>query len=119
MLLLNDCFVRFVQNVKWRIYHRKWRKTVFQKRGIKVDTLYKGKGCSACKKTGYRGRMAIHEILMMDDTIQSLMMNHAPLSELKKYALRSGMIFLLDDGLIKAKNGLTTLEEVLRVALQD
>lgn len=94
-------------------------KNVYQKRGIKVDTLYKGKGCSSCKNTGYRGRMAIHEILMLDDTIQSMMMNQKPLNEVKQYLLRSGMIFLLDDGLIKAKNGLTTLEEVLRVAIQD
>lgn len=94
-------------------------KNVYQKRGIKVDTLYKGKGCSSCKNTGYRGRMAIHEILMLDDTIQSMMMNQKPLNEVKQYLLRNGMIFLLDDGLIKVKNGLTTLEEVLRVALQD
>ena len=94
-------------------------KSVYQKRGIKVDTLYKGKGCSACKNTGYHGRMAIHEILMLDDTIQSMMMNQKPLNEVKQYLLRNGMIFLLDDGLIKAKMGLTTLEEVLRVALQE
>jgi type IV pilus assembly protein PilB len=94
-------------------------KKVYQKRGISVDTLYKGKGCAACQSTGYHGRLAIHEILMMDDTIQSMMMNDKPMSELKQYTLRNGMIFLLDDGLIKAKNGLTTVEEVLRVALQE
>lgn len=92
---------------------------LFKDRGIKVDKLYKGKGCPNCQNTGYRGRMAIHEILEMDDTIRSLMTNNKPLSEIKEYAMKSGMIFLIDDGLLKAKSGMTTVEEVLRVALRD
>ena len=91
-------------------------KNLFQKRGIKVNTLHRGKGCPQCKNTGYKGRVAIHEVLTMNDQIRSMMMNHKSMSEMKQYLLKSGMIFLLDDGLLKAKNGFTTVEEVLRVA---
>jgi type IV pilus assembly protein PilB len=94
-------------------------RNLFQQRGIKIDKLYKGKGCPNCQNTGYRGRLAIHEVLNIDDNIQSMMMNNRPLNEIKNYTMRNGMIFLLDDGLLKAKNGLTTVEEVLRVALLD
>lgn len=92
---------------------------LYQKRGLKAGSIYRGKGCGACKMTGYRGRMAIHEVLVIDDNIRSMMMNHQPISEIKNYALRNGMIFLIDDGLLKVKQGLTTIEEVLRVTMED
>lgn len=91
-------------------------KNLFQKRGFQVDKLYKGKGCPQCRNTGYKGRLAIHEVLLIDDPMRSMLMNHKPMNEVKQYLLRNGMLFLLDDGLLKAKNGLTTVEEVLRVA---
>ncbi|RFU71571.1 type II secretion system protein GspE [Peribacillus saganii] len=94
-------------------------KNLFQRRGMRAGKLYKGKGCQSCQNTGYRGRLAIHEVLEIDENIQSMMMNNKPINEIKNYVLRSGMIFLIDDGLLKAKNGLTTVEEVLRVALQE
>lgn len=94
-------------------------KNIFQKRGIKVDTLYKGKGCPECQNTGYRGRMAVHEVLPMDDAIRNMVTNNKPLGEIKNYAMKTGMIFLIDDGLLKAKSGMTTVEEVLRVVLAD
>ena len=101
-------------------YHpTEMEKSLYQKRGIKVDTLYKGAGCNTCQNSGYRGRLAIHEVLTIDDTIRSMMMNNKSIQEIKQYAMRSGMIFLLDDGLLKAKAGLTTVEEVLRVTIQD
>ena len=93
-------------------------KNLFQKRGFKVDKLYKGKGCPQCRNTGYRGRLAIHEVLMIDDQIRTMLMNHKPINDVKQYLLKNGMLFLLDDGLLKAKNGLTTVEEVLRVATE-
>ncbi|KMY51112.1 GspE/PulE family protein [Peribacillus loiseleuriae] len=94
-------------------------RNLFQKRGIPVQALHRGKGCPSCQNSGYHGRIAIHEVLNIDDEIQSMMMNNKPLSEIKQYTVRNGMIFLIDDGLLKAKQGLTTVEEVLRVALQD
>lgn len=93
-------------------------KNLFHKRGIKLETLRRGKGCPQCKNTGYKGRVAIHEVLSINDQIRSMMMNHKPMNEIKQYLLKNGMLFLLDDGLLKAKNGFTTVEEVLRVAIE-
>lgn len=91
----------------------------FQKRGMKADTIYKGSGCDSCQNTGYRGRMAIQEVLVIDDEIRTMMMNNGSMDQVRRYALKQGMLFLLDDGLLKVKQGLTTLEEVLRVAKVD
>ncbi|MYL33297.1 type II secretion system protein GspE [Pontibacillus yanchengensis] len=87
-----------------------------KKRGMKVDQLYKGKGCNSCQNTGYRGRLAIQEVLVIDDKIKTMMMNYESINEIYHYAWKNGMIFLIDDGLLKAKQGLTSIEEVLRVA---
>ncbi|KGX88051.1 GspE/PulE family protein [Pontibacillus marinus] len=92
---------------------------LFQKRGIKADEIYKGKGCSSCQQTGYRGRMAIQEVLVVDDEIRQMMMNNQSIAQIRQYAWKSGMIFLVDDGLLKVKQGLTTTEEVLRVAMDE
>lgn len=88
----------------------------FRKRGIQVDQIYKGAGCNSCQNSGYRGRMAIQEVLVIDDEIRSLMMQHKSMEDVQRYVRDAGMMFLLDDGLLKAQQGLTTLEEVLRVA---
>ncbi|MBM6619758.1 GspE/PulE family protein [Bacillus suaedaesalsae] len=92
---------------------------VFQKRGLKVEQVFTGRGCKACNDTGYKGRLAIHEVLVIDDQMRSMMMNNNSVHSLREYALRNGMIFLIDDGLLKVKQGLTTVQEVLRVALSD
>ncbi|WP_078555374.1 GspE/PulE family protein [Bacillus alkalicellulosilyticus] len=92
---------------------------LFDKRGIKVSTIYRGKGCVQCNKSGYKGRVAIHEILVIDEEIRQIMMNNQSMADLKKYAHESGMIFLVDDGLLKAKQGLTTIDEVFRVAMEE
>ncbi|MCD5323737.1 MULTISPECIES: GspE/PulE family protein [Pontibacillus] len=89
---------------------------LFRKRGLKADTVYKGTGCNSCQHTGYRGRMAIQEVLTIDETIRNMMMNNKSMSQIKEYAWKKGMIFLVDDGLLKVKQGYTTTEEVLRVA---
>jgi len=92
---------------------------LFQKRGIKADGIYKGKGCSSCQYTGYRGRMAIQEVLVVDDEIRQMMMNNQSIAQIRQYAWKSRMIFHVDDGLLKVKQGLTTTEEVLRVAMDE
>ncbi|WP_281975910.1 GspE/PulE family protein [Halobacillus litoralis] len=91
----------------------------FQKRGMEAETIYKGEGCNSCQNTGYRGRMAIQEVLVIDDEIRHMMMNNGSMDQVRRYALKTGMLFLLDDGLLKVKQGMTTLEEVLRVAKVD
>ncbi|KHF40952.1 GspE/PulE family protein [Halalkalibacter okhensis] len=94
-------------------------RNLFQRRGMKPGTIYRGEGCQTCKDTGYKGRIAIQEVLVIDDTIRQLMMNNQSMSSIREYALKNGMIFLIDDGLLKVKQGLTTLDEVLRVALDE
>lgn len=91
----------------------------FEKRGLEPKTIYRGVGCDSCQNTGYRGRMAIQEVLVIDDEIRTMMMNNGSMDQVRRYALKQGMLFLLDDGLLKAMQGLTTLEEVLRVAKVD
>jgi type IV pilus assembly protein PilB len=80
-----------------------------------IKTVRKGKGCKACKMTGYRGRVGIYELLMLDDTIRKMITDKVPASEIKQYAVKHGMRTLYDDGLEKIKAGKTTLDEVLRV----
>lgn len=77
--------------------------------------FYKGKGCKKCNNTGYKGRIGIYEVLENDNNVSRLIMNKAPAAELKKAALEQHMLTLVEDGFIKAKNGITTIEEVLRV----
>ncbi|MBI2035319.1 MAG: Flp pilus assembly complex ATPase component TadA [Candidatus Liptonbacteria bacterium] len=77
--------------------------------------FYTHKGCDKCGGTGYIGRIGIHEVLEMSDEVRELIMKHANSSEIKIAALKNGMVPMLEDGFKKAEQGITTLEEVLRV----
>lgn len=77
---------------------------------------YRGRGCEECQNTGYRGRTGIHEFLIMDDEIKSMILNTSDATELKRYAKVQGMKTLLQDGAGKVLEGITTIEEVYRVA---
>ncbi|GAM12070.1 GspE/PulE family protein [Mesobacillus selenatarsenatis] len=92
---------------------------IFSKRGISIETVWKGRGCSSCNMTGYRGRLAIHEVLAVDNELRRAIMNEEPVTVLREFAVRNKTIFLIDDGLLKIKQGLTTTEEVLRVAITE
>ncbi|MCL6630270.1 MAG: type II secretion system protein GspE, partial [Armatimonadetes bacterium] len=81
--------------------------------------LYRGRGCDLCKQTGYRGRTGIYELLVIDDCIRSLILSRAPASEIRDAACARGMRTLRQDGWIKVKKGITTVEEVVRVTQQD
>ena len=81
--------------------------------------FYQGKGCSSCKQTGYRGRLGIFELLLIDDNIKPLIINRASATEIKRVAQQFGMRTLRADGLEKARQGLVTLEEVLRVTAEE
>lgn len=91
-------------------------KDVFQRRGQTIDTLTFGKGCDACRHTGYRGRLAIHELVVIDEEMKRLLMNKTSFQKMKAYIRQKDSHFLIDDGLMKVKTGKTTLDEVLRVA---
>ena len=77
--------------------------------------LYQPIGCSACSNTGYRGRLAIIEFLPMTDPIRKLIMAHEEAGAIQKLAITEGMQTLYENGLVKVIEGITTLEEVMRV----
>ncbi len=91
---------------------------IFKRRGMTIDRIVRGRGCASCNMTGYKGRLAIHEVLTIEDDMRKVIMNNEPLSKLREHAIRSKTIFLLDDGLYKVKQGYTTTEEILRVAIE-
>ncbi len=78
--------------------------------------LFHGKGCDKCGNSGYKGRMGIFEVLVMSNAIGLLTMESKPDSEISRVAVEEGMLTLVQDGYLKALEGQTTLEEVLRVA---
>jgi len=77
--------------------------------------FYKGKGCPECGNTGYKGRTGIYETLSITPELAKLIAKGAPESELREEAAKQGMLKMIEDGFAKAKNGITTIEEVLRV----
>jgi type II secretion system protein E len=84
--------------------------------GAESIVFYQAQGCEECNQTGYKGRIAIFELMSMTPDIARLTMARADTSLLRKQAIADGMIVLINDGLRKIKAGLTTLEEVLSVA---
>jgi type IV pilus assembly protein PilB len=78
---------------------------------------YKGKGCTKCSNIGYRGRLSLFEVMPTTDEIQELTLRRAAANELKRAAIQSGMRTLRQSGIAKIKQGITTIEEVLRVTV--
>ena len=77
--------------------------------------FYRGKGCGACFQTGFRGRSGVYELLVIDDSIRSLVMSGADSSVIKRQAITQGMLTLLRDGARNVVKGVTTADEILRV----
>jgi len=80
--------------------------------------LYRGKGCQKCTNTGYKGRIGIYELLTNSDSITHAILEEKPTSAISKLAIEDGMLTLMQDGVLRAFEGITTLEEVMRVARQ-
>jgi type IV pilus assembly protein PilB len=83
--------------------------------GEELPTLHRAAGCSACAKTGYKGRLALHEVMPVDEEIERLAVTRASSTEVAEAARRGGMHRLRDDGMFKVRDGVTSLEEILRV----
>ncbi|HUV59906.1 MAG TPA: type II secretion system ATPase GspE [Desulfatiglandales bacterium] len=77
--------------------------------------IYKGKGCQDCLNTGYKGRTGIFELMILDDAIKSLILKTSDSNAIKKKAVNQGMVTLRQDGALKVLNGITTVEEILRI----
>ena len=84
-------------------------------RRLEIQQLFHPKGCAACGGTGFHGRLALVEFLVVDQTIAKLVLERAEARDIAAAAVAGSMRTMFDDGLIKARAGLTTIEEVLRV----
>jgi type IV pilus assembly protein PilB len=82
-------------------------------------TILKPKGCSVCNDAGYKGRVGLYEVMEVSDEIRRLILNREQPREIKKKAIEQGMITLRQSGLIKIKEGVTSVEEVLRETIRD
>lgn len=78
-------------------------------------TLYKAVGCEQCGNEGYRGRSGIYEVLEVDADMEKMISQKAPTEEVERAARAKGMVTMVEDGFIKAVNGITSIEEILRV----
>ena len=83
---------------------------------IKGATFMRGKGCNSCQKSGFRGRVGIYEMLIVDSKVREMIFANAPAQEIRKYAMSAGMTTLYQDGIAKVLKGFTTFDEVYRVA---
>jgi type IV pilus assembly protein PilB len=86
---------------------------------MKSVQAWKAGGCESCNNTGYKGRVALYEVMPIDDDIREQILTRAQSREIKKKAIEKGMITLRRSGLIKIKNGVTSIEEVLRESVKD
>ncbi|KQZ83962.1 type II secretion system protein GspE [Microbacterium sp. Root166] len=82
-----------------------------------VPQLYRAVGCVSCSGTGYRGRIGLHEVMTMTDELEQLLVMRSTGTEMRQMAIQQGMVSLREDGWSKVAQGLTTIEEVLRVSL--
>src|SRR6185369_2532349 len=83
--------------------------------GFASDVAIKGKGCDRCRKTGYTGRIAIYEKLVMDDSMRDLITGNPDVTHLRKLCRERGLVTLRTDGFSKVLKGLTTVDEIMRV----
>ena len=82
-------------------------------------TFYKGRGCRNCSETGFKGRIAVYEVMELTEELKEFVLNGASAMELKAEAIRGGMLTLRRSALNKLVEGTTTLGEVLRVSTSD
>lgn len=81
--------------------------------------LLEGAGCDTCSGTGYKGRIALYEVMPMSEELREFVLNGASTAEVRREAVRQGMMTLRDSGLLRMKEGVTTIEEVLRVTASE
>ena len=76
--------------------------------------LYKGRGCTTCNNTGYKGRVGLYEVMEISDELRELIIIGASAMELRRKAIEMGMVTLRESGLCKIRQGITTIEEVVK-----
>jgi type IV pilus assembly protein PilB len=82
-------------------------------------TFYYGKGCDTCNNTGYKGRLGLYEIMMLDDEIRDMIIKHASTQMLRMESKKRGMRTLRQSGLLAIYDGITSIEEVVRETIME
>jgi len=91
------------------------RKIGFPEADMDSTRFMRGAGCELCRQLGYQGRLAIYELLVLNEALRPLVLSRAASSTIAQRAIEGGMRTLRDDGWNKVRNGITTIEEILRV----
>ena len=84
------------------------------KGAITDNIVYRGKGCQDCNQSGYKGRIGLYEVMPISPEMRSMILKGASSDDIAKFATKEGMVTLRDDGIDKVKNGVTTIEELMR-----
>jgi type II secretion system protein E len=98
-----------------KVEHNYLKRIGFPENEIDTAKFWRGAGCELCRQLGYQGRMGIYELLILNEALRPLILNRAPASTIAQKAIEFGMRTLRTDGWNKVRNGVTTIEEVLRV----
>ncbi len=88
---------------------------ILPNQNVRELLFYRGRGCTQCGRTGYKGRVGIYEALEMDSELSQVMLENGTAEDLRKVASKKGMLTMIQDGFLKAKSGVTAIEEILRV----
>jgi len=83
--------------------------------GVDIDRFHKGLGCRRCRNTGFSGRIGVHELLTVDDTLRDAIVRDASITEMRNIGAAAGMVTLKIDGFRKVREGITTVEEILHI----
>ncbi len=115
-MILAQRLVRRICSKCRQIYEpqRTLRKAL-ERMGADFETFYRGVGCRACRNTGFKGRIGIHELLIVNDELRDAVVSDPSINNLRSIALRNGLISLQRDGFRKVREGITTIEEVFHV----
>ena len=87
-----------------------------ERMGFECEQFYRGVGCKSCRNTGYRGRLGMHELLIITDELRDAIVSDPSIGSIRRLAAKQGMVTLAHDGFRKVREGLTTIEEVFQVA---
>ena len=96
-------------------------KAAFEKLNLPYSdkfNLFRSKGCDVCDKTGYKGRVGVHELLIASEEIKKMVQKHATVEIMREQSMAEGMTTLLQDGILKAIKGLTDFKQVRRVCIK-
>ena len=86
-----------------------------ERMGMQNDVFYKGVGCKACRNTGYKGRIGVHELLVINDELRDAVVSDSSINAIRRIATAAGMITLKHDGFRKVREGITTIEEIFHI----